>query len=356
MRSREYRSKHRVSVLIAVVTSAAFLGLVALVQRPRHLTGNASATRSPSLDLSAESTSCVGLNPDLYADGGDASTSVPRIIHQTGKMDHNGKVQTGVLQEDFAAECRRMYRAAGWKYCFWDDETTDRWIAKYYPRWYEQWSQMTPFIRKVDTARSFWMHAFGGVYVDLDAECFRPMEPLVKSLPAGSTAWIGGFPEPFFMMSTSKHPFFLLNVQKVLSEWRSKGVRDSSGPQGFNEAVKQYITENGGPASVRPFAPSNTSEVARLQPIDRSKKKKQQRAATKPDPWQYFVPRSAFASVKSVNATENKIGFLPNYAVDPTACLAFLKHCRNTHCHNVHEIVKTGAYFVHHCLFVWNTL
>lgn len=139
---------------------------------------------------SSESTECLKLDPGLYALPQGLYNGVPRILHQTGKSWQ----ALDSLQREFAQECMHMYSADGWKYCFWDDDTLDVWMKTQYPEFYSAWSEMTPIIRKIDTARSFLMHNFGGVYIDLDAECQLSIDPLIRALPSGSTAWFGGFP------------------------------------------------------------------------------------------------------------------------------------------------------------------
>lgn len=44
------------------------------------------------------------------------------------------------------------------------------------------------FVKRADALRPFILHAHGGTYLDLDTECYRPLEPSLKGRSVGRSA------------------------------------------------------------------------------------------------------------------------------------------------------------------------
>lgn len=112
-----------------------------------------------------------------------------------------------------------------------------------FPEFFERWNDMTPYIRKVDTVRYMLMHHYG-VYVDADAECVQPATEFIQGLPKESTAGLAGFPEPFFLMSTPGHPFWIFVLENILEHWKHLHIRRRSGPQGLNQWAVEWVLHN----------------------------------------------------------------------------------------------------------------
>ena len=96
-----------------------------------------------------------------------------RILHQTWK-DADVPRAFGDWQRSW------LRHNPGWEYRFWTDASARRLVAQQ-AAWllpvYDAWPQA---IQRVDTARYVWMLAFGGVYADLDFECLRPLDALLR--------------------------------------------------------------------------------------------------------------------------------------------------------------------------------
>ena len=254
------------------------------------------------------------------------SAKIPMLLHQTSERWGDKKTFS------FREESARLYREDGWSYVYWSDADVDEFVSSGFPQYYERWKNMTPYIRKLDTVRYMWMHRYGGVYLDADAECVRKASSFVKGLPEAPTAWIGGFPEPFFLMSTPGNDFWLFVIEHILEHWKHSGTRDSSGPQGLNRWAKQWV-ERHGLHIVRLFEMHDATEA---RSIDDGR--------TSPS-WRWYVPASQFMHLRNTSST-HKIGFLPNEVIDPTACFGKREFgsTKYNHCTTVHD-----ALFVHHC-------
>ena len=255
-----------------------------------------------------------------------ASATIPKILHQTAEAWGDAKTFS------FREECARIYRGDDWSYMYWNDADVDEFVAHHFPHYYDAWKAMTPYIRKLDTVRYLWMHRFGGIYLDADAECVRNASAFVAGLPQEATAWMGGFPEPFFLMSTPGHGFWLFVVERILAHWTRLGTRMSSGPQGLNRWAKEWVHQHG-LGAVRLF---EMREATERRAIDDGK--------ASPS-WRWYVPASTFAAVPNASGAP-QIGFLPNEVVDPTACFGRREYgcTRYEHCTTIRD-----ALFVHHC-------
>jgi mannosyltransferase OCH1-like enzyme len=98
--------------------------------------------------------------------------NIPKIIHQTWK-DKN--ISGEVLA--FANSWKKHHPT--WEYRLWDDKDNRRFIQNRFPwfaRFYDNYSLS---IQRVDSVRYFILYTYGGLYVDLDFECLRSVEPLL---------------------------------------------------------------------------------------------------------------------------------------------------------------------------------
>ena len=97
---------------------------------------------------------------------------IPRIIHQTWK-DRN------LSAEDQAMQATWKSLHPEWQYRFWTDEDNQRLVEEHYPELLELWSSYQYPIQRVDLVRILYLHKYGGLYVDLDFECLKPIDELL---------------------------------------------------------------------------------------------------------------------------------------------------------------------------------
>ena len=97
---------------------------------------------------------------------------IPKIIHQTWK-DNN---IPGGFQR-LAATWRQHH--PGWEYKLWTDSDSNRFIDEFFPAFRDRYYGYASPIQRVDAARYLILHRYGGMFVDLDFECYRSLEPLL---------------------------------------------------------------------------------------------------------------------------------------------------------------------------------
>jgi mannosyltransferase OCH1-like enzyme len=97
---------------------------------------------------------------------------IPKVIHQTWK--------TANLPASFK-ELSDTWKSnhENWSYKLWTDEDNRALIATHYPFFLKQYDAYPLNIQRADAIRYFILHKYGGIYVDLDFECFKNTELLL---------------------------------------------------------------------------------------------------------------------------------------------------------------------------------
>lgn len=264
-------------------------------------------------------------------------TTVPKILHKTTKV-----LSSDDIQGSFYKECEAMYIKDGWEVKLWYDDDIDLFMLEHFPYFYDDFKEITPKIKQVDAVRYLFMYRFGGIYNDMDSECIRPATNFINGIEKGSTAWLAGYPEPFFLMSTPGNEFWIFAFKLILQDWKKYNVRSTGGPQGLNRMAKAYVATMG-QDSIRPFVMHNQIECDLIEPKG---------DVVCGDPtFRWIEAKEQF--VKSTHEIIHKIGFIPNKLVDPTTCLSRIGSCKKSHCHD--RLVVQSSLFVHHCLFSWKS-
>lgn len=129
----------------------------------------------------------------------DAGTPrIPHIIHQT-YVDENIPYKFSEFVKSF------IRHNLDWKYYFWTDKSARRLIADRHPGLLATWDHYKKGINRADALRYVVLYEYGGVYVDLDFECLRPLHRVTMKYACM-------FPtEPF------EHSVFRLNVPFLLT-------------------------------------------------------------------------------------------------------------------------------------------
>ncbi|KAH7317993.1 hypothetical protein B0J17DRAFT_686506 [Rhizoctonia solani] len=107
-----------------------------------------------------------------------------------------------------------------WSYVLWDDADNRELVRVLYPRLLEAYEALPREIYRADFVRNLYMHAFGGIYSDLDSEAVTSLDPL---LSASAERLSGSTPTPVAFigeMTTSEnpahapgHPFWFVPIE-----------------------------------------------------------------------------------------------------------------------------------------------
>lgn len=167
-------------------------------------------------------------------------TPIPKIIHQTYK-NTTIPVQWRTAQK----ACIDLH--PDYEYKLWTDADAREFIKKEYP-WFLETFDGYPFnIQRADSIRYFVLYHFGGIYIDLDDECKRKLDPLRqydgwmrKTSPTGVSNDVMG--------ATPGHPFFKKVIDRLQYYDRNwiipyVTIMYSTGPLMLSVVMKHYYRD-----------------------------------------------------------------------------------------------------------------
>ncbi|EAU84871.2 MIPC synthase [Coprinopsis cinerea okayama7 len=183
---------------------------------------------------------------DLYQSPGPDNSNtnasahrIPKIIHQTWKTD-----TLPPRWQPISQACRDMM--PDYEYMLWTDDSSREFIAQNYPWFLETFDSYEYPIQRADAIRYFVLHHYGGVYMDLDIGCLRPMDPLLnypvilpKTIPVGVSNDL--------MFAEKGHPFLLQTINNLVTfdhSWvlNYPTVMFSTGPMFLSAQYGIYTT------------------------------------------------------------------------------------------------------------------
>jgi mannosyltransferase OCH1-like enzyme len=141
-----------------------------------------------------------------------------------------------------------------WGYKLWTDAMNRNFIQDNYPGFLKKYDAFPREIQRVDAIRYFILLKEGGVYVDIDFECFENISGLLLN----ETCVIGKEPKEHcerfskdlilcnaFMAATAQNKFIEFICDKVIAHpfkqtITNNEVLESTGPFILTEAYKQY--------------------------------------------------------------------------------------------------------------------
>jgi inositol phosphorylceramide mannosyltransferase catalytic subunit len=93
---------------------------------------------------------------------------IPRIFHQMSKdSNHSQQVVS------WRNRCEMLN--PDWKFILWTDETIQELVTRFFPSFHEMFKNYDHKMKRVDASRYMILYRYGGVYIDLDMTCLRPI-------------------------------------------------------------------------------------------------------------------------------------------------------------------------------------
>lgn len=172
---------------------------------------------------------------------------IPTIIHQTWK-DNDVPPHLQTFQVSW-----HQYQP-DWEYRLWTDIDNRTFLAEHYAWFLPIYDNYPMPIMRVDAARCFILHHFGGIYADLDYECLRPIAPLLD----GKELVLGCEPEEHtqramaqgrgvdrilsnaFMATVADHPFWEHVFKEMVGAHLAPNPLDATGPFVLTRAYQSY--------------------------------------------------------------------------------------------------------------------
>lgn len=137
---------------------------------------------------------------------------IPKIIHQIflqeGRPSTLSKYRAGL------ESCHKIH--PGWEQKLWTDENATDFMREHYPAIAPHYIGYAQSIQRANILRYALLDHFGGVYLDLDVTCLKPLDDL------GHLPWLtpGAYPAGVnnaFILAKPGHPFLKELLSKVPS-------------------------------------------------------------------------------------------------------------------------------------------
>jgi hypothetical protein len=164
---------------------------------------------------------------------------IPRILHQTW------------ISDDVPPHLR-AYRQSwlrnhpSWDHRLWTDADNFRLISERYPEFLPYFRSTVPPILRIDLVRLAYLHAFGGVYADLDYELLKPIDPLLDTHCAIAAREHGGigtvmrgrdFIINALLASPPAHPLWIEVMRAMVARHRPRRLFERHTPYVVRMAI-----------------------------------------------------------------------------------------------------------------------
>lgn len=178
-------------------------------------------------------------------------TGIPRIIHQSWKS-------SSAIPTRFGPWMRSWTSAhPTWTYVFWTDADNLALFETLYPQ-YLHVAQGVGKIGLADMARYALLHSVGGLYVDADFECVRPLDQLMRdhelflsSEPRAHTVLLEKSDSVSLcnalLASKPRHPLWLRVLDAIRAKFERNANRDPvglTGPRILNQTYFEYVSSD----------------------------------------------------------------------------------------------------------------
>ncbi len=115
--------------------------------------------------------------PKLFrVDAAQYNVQIPKIVHLMW-LSKDGR---DMYPEKYERNIQRWQQFnPNYQIIVWNNSTTEKLVRDNYPQYYDVYEKLTPLISKCDFARMCVLGHYGGVYVDMDFHCRRPLDALL---------------------------------------------------------------------------------------------------------------------------------------------------------------------------------
>ena len=174
--------------------------------------------------------------------------AIPRVIHQIWHPFSAPEIPAD--WQRFSQSWKRLHPQH--QHVLWGVDESRRFVATHYPALLPMYDEYEKPVQRVDVLRLLLLRHFGGVYVDLDVECYRNVEPMLAGQrvvfpiepPVHAHAWRHkGHPKILstaFIASVPQDPFWDHLLREVVASRHEPEVMDSTGPFAVTRAYESY--------------------------------------------------------------------------------------------------------------------
>ena len=149
-----------------------------------------------------------------------ANATIPQHIHQIFFFITDKELPK-IYQEN-----QKSWRTQnpGYNYTLWNATMIEELIQRKYPDIEGLYHSYKHWVRRADVARYLVLHQFGGIYVDIDLECKKPLSHLIDKVNSKGIVMYESQPVGYdidLLATEPHHPFlkFVINGLKYSNRW-----------------------------------------------------------------------------------------------------------------------------------------
>lgn len=177
--------------------------------------------------------------------------AIPKIIHQVweGRTEPKMPTRLQILARTWQEQ------NPDWEYHLWNGEEMDELVEKHFPEYIAMYKGFPYNVQRWDTIRYMILYIYGGVYTDLDTECFRSIDSLLEDVTIGFGEEPPIYTKPIrignaFLTSEKENSGWLTILNEILTNTEEKEstietVMHSTGPNMINRLFNRLKKENG---------------------------------------------------------------------------------------------------------------
>ena len=166
--------------------------------------------------------------------------SIPPIFHQSWKtVDVPNKFL------DWEKSCLDKHK--NWDHLLWTDEDNRQFVAKEYPWLLYTYDRFKNNIQRADFSRYVYLHYYGGIYADLDVECLKNSDELIKDkvivfgVLGDDDNFVHNIPNAI-LASIKGHPFWLFLLNRITMLMHQNGEpEEMTGPIILRDAYRLFV-------------------------------------------------------------------------------------------------------------------
>lgn len=186
---------------------------------------------------------------------------IPKIVHQIWYNMGKGSVLPFEYHQQ-QKSVKQMCRQNGWVYILWDETMSLQLLKSLYDDFTPLFMSYKSHIYRVDAIRYFILHAFGGVYLDMDLEVFQSLDFLIRpprQCVFTRTTTTKSNLSNYMMASCKGHELMEEMIQKLKlnhSKWwhvpkSHFTTMNIAGPWFLEKCVKTYLHNQGLPNEIK---------------------------------------------------------------------------------------------------------
>lgn len=196
--------------------------------------------------------------------------NIPAIIHQV--WDHPAGMEMPLKLQILSHTWKEKHPQ--WEYHLWNVEEMRELVRVYYPDFWETYQNFPLDIQRWDAIRYMILHQYGGVYVDLDTECLKPIDSLfddkdmyIGEEPSEISAfpWLEHMLGNAFMASVPKCVGWLKILREIKEaikrDYKDNVVLNTTGTQMISRIFYSLLEDNAVTISFRKVAPVQKFDV-----------------------------------------------------------------------------------------------